>query len=260
MKMLAVNVGNSRVAFGIFEDGRLTQAQRHQLGNDSAKLIEAVQLWGEMVVGPDCPAVLASVNPSISKLLTQTLAKDVGMKVLTVGQDVPLPMKVDLPDPAKVGADRILNAAAAYERIKDAVVVVDVGTAITVDCVSAQGVFLGGAILPGLGLSAQILHQQTALLPEVKIDRPDWVYGRDTSQAIVAGIYYGALGAIRELVERYAGELRAWPVTIITGGDGELICAGCGFIQAYVPDLTLVGIELAHRFASSAKKGTRSGG
>ncbi len=247
MKMLAVNVGNSRVAFGIFENGRLTQAERHQLGNDSAKLIEAVQIWGQMAVGPDCPSVLASVNPSISKLVKRVLAEDVGMKVLTVGQDVPLPMKVDLPDPEKVGVDRILNAAAAYERIKDAVAVVDAGTAITVDCVSPEGVFLGGAILPGLALSARILHQQTALLPEVKIDRPDWVYGRDTSQAILAGIYYGALGAIRELVERYAAELRAWPVTIVTGGDGELICAECGFIQAYVPDLTLIGIELSLR-------------
>ena len=247
MKTLAVNVGNSRVAFGIFEDGRLTQAERHQLANDSAKLIEAAQVWGEMAADGDNPAVLASVNPPICRLLQEVLAKDVGMKVLTVGQEVPLPMKVDLPNPAKVGVDRILNAAAAYQRINDAVAVVDAGTAITVDCVSAEGVFLGGAILPGLSLSARILHQQTALLPEVKVDRPDWVYGKDTSQAIIAGIYYGALGAIRELVERYATELRAWPVAIATGGDGQLIRDGCDFIQTYVPDLTLLGIELSLR-------------
>ena len=246
MKMLAVDVGNSRVAFGIFEDGRLTRAERHELSNNQAEIIETAQVWGEMA-GSNCPAVLASVNPPICQLLRKTLAQDVGMKVLAVGQEVPLPMKADLPDPAKVGVDRILNAAAAYERIADAVVVVDAGTAITVDCVSPEGVFLGGAILPGLQLSARILHQHTALLPEVEVDTPKWVYGKDTSQAIVAGIYYGALGAIRELVERYAAELRAWPATIVTGGDGELIRTGCGFIQAYVPDLTLLGIELSLR-------------
>ncbi len=247
MKMLAVNVGNSRVAFGVFEDGRLTQAERHQLSSDNAKLIEAAQVWGETVADGNNPAVLASVNPQICRLLHEVLFKDVGMKVLTVGQEVPLPMNVDLPNPEKVGVDRILNAAAAYERIKDAVTVVDAGTAITVDCVSPEGVFLGGAILPGLALSARVLHQQTALLPEVKIVRPDSVYGKDTSQAIQAGIYYGAVGAIRELIERYATELRAWPVTIVTGGDGELLCAECDFIQAYVADLTLRGIELSFR-------------
>ncbi len=247
MKMLAVNVGNSRVAFGVFEDGRLTQGERHQLSDDNAKLIEAAQVWAEMSADGDCPAVLASVNPPISQLLQEVFAKDVGMKVLTVGQELPLPMKVDLPDPAKVGVDRVLNAAAAYERIKDAVAVVDAGTAITVDCVSPEGVFLGGAIMPGLALSARALHENTALLPQVKVDKPDRVCGKDTSQAIQAGIYYGAVGAIREFIERYATEMRAWPVTIVTGGDGELICAECDFIQAYVPDLTLRGIELAFR-------------
>ncbi len=247
MKMLAVNVGNSRVSIGIFEDGKLTQADRHQLSPDNAKLIEAAQVWGEMATDASNPAVLASVNPPIYHLLQDVLSKDVGMEVMTVGQELPLPMDVDLPNPEKVGVDRILNAAAAYERIKDAVAVVDAGTAITVDCVSPEGVFLGGAILPGLALSARVLHEQTALLPEVKVDRPDWVYGKDTSQAIQAGIYYGTVGAIRELIERYASELRAWPVTIVTGGDGELICAACDFIQAYVADLTLRGIELSFR-------------
>ena len=247
MNLLTVNVGNSRVAFGVFEDGQLTKAERHKLGDDKGKLIEAVQVWGEIIADEKTPAVMASVNPPIYELVRKVLSDDVGMDVLMVGEEVPLPMKVDLAEPEKVGVDRILNAAAAYERIKAAVAVVDAGTAITVDCVSADGVFMGGAILPGLGISAEVLNQKTALLPEVKIDKPGWVYGKDTQQAIIAGVYYGALGAIRELVERYATELGAWPITIVTGGDGELICAECDFIQAYVPDLTLMGIELSYR-------------
>ena len=256
MRLLAVDVGNSRVAFGIFQDGQLTQAEHHQLGPDQTKLTEAAQVWGELTIDQAGPAVLASVNPPIGELVRQALIEDVGLKVLTIGQDVPLPMKVDLPAPEKVGVDRILNAAAAYERIKGPLAVVDAGTAITVDCVSAEGVFLGGAILPGFGLSARTLHEGTALLPQIELTKPEWTYGRDTHQAISAGIFFGALGAIREIVERYATELGAWPTTVITGGDGQLIRSECDFIQACIPELTLLGIELAYRSAACESEGT----
>jgi len=247
MKLLAVNVGNSRVGFGIFQDGLLTQLEYHRIGQDKTKLTEAAQVWGELTIDQAGPAVLASVNPPIAELVRKALIEDVGMEVLSIGQDVPLPMKVDLPAPEKVGVDRILNAAAAYERIKGPLAVVDAGTAITVDYVSAEGVFLGGAILPGFRLSTRILHEGTALLPQVEVVKPECSYGRDTQQAISAGIFFGALGAIRELIERYASDLGSWPTTIITGGDGQLIRTECDFIQAYVPELTLLGIELAYR-------------
>ena len=250
MKLLAVDVGNSRVAFGVFQDGLLTQAEHHTLAPDRTKLTEAAQVWGEMTVDAGGPAVLASVNPPAAELVRQALIQDVGLKVLSVGQEVPLPIQVDLPAPQKVGVDRILNAAAAYDRIKAPVVVVDAGTAITVDLVSAEGVFLGGAILPGFGLSARVLHEGTALLPQVEVVKPECTFGRDTAQAISAGVFFGALGAIREIIERYATDLRAWPTTIITGGDGQLIRSECDFIQAYVPELTLLGIELAYRKTS----------
>ena len=256
MKLLAVDVGNSRVAFGVFQDGLLTQQEHHKIGQDRTKLTEAAQVWGELTIDQAGPAVIASVNPPVAELVRKALIEDVGMKVLSVGQDIPLPMKADLPAPEKVGVDRILNAVAAYDRIKGPVVVVDAGTAITVDYISAEGVFRGGAILPGFGLSARILHEGTALLPEVEVVRPEYTYGRDTQQAISAGIFFGALGAIRELIERYAGDLGAWPTTIITGGDGQLIRSECDFIQAYVPELTLLGIELAYRSVLSDSEET----
>ncbi|NIA06832.1 MAG: type III pantothenate kinase [Actinobacteria bacterium] len=250
MKFLAVDVGNSRVAFGVFQDGVLIQAEHHTLGSDRTKLTEAVQVWGEMTVDSGGPAVLAGVNPSVCELVRQTLVDDVGLKTLSIGSDVPLPMKVDLPAPEKVGVDRILNAVAAYGRIKESVAVIDAGTAITVDFVSAEGIFLGGAILPGLGLSARILHEGTALLPLVEVTKPEQAIGRDTAEAISVGIFFGALGAIREIIERYATDLGFWPTTIITGGDGRLIHSECDFIQANVPELTLLGIDLAYRKVS----------
>ena len=253
MKLLAVNVGNSRVSFSMFQDGLLTQSERHTLGPDRTKLIEAAQVWGEMTIDEDGLAVLASVNPPVAELVRQALIEDVGMKVLSVGQEVPLPMKTDLSEPEKVGVDRILNAAAAYERIKGPVAVIDAGTAITIDFVSADGVFQGGAILPGFRLSARILHEGTALLPLVEVAKPEQAIGRDTAGAISVGLFFGALGAIREIIERCATDLGAWPTTIITGGDGQLIHSECDFIQAYVPELTLLGIELAYRKSSQER-------
>lgn len=247
MKLLAVNVGNSRVGFGVFEDGVLVQAEHHKLGPDRTKLTEAAQVWGEMTVDSGGTAVLASVNPKVAELVKRALIEDVEIKVLTVGADVPLPMTIDLPEPEKVGVDRVLNAAAAYERIKETVAVVDAGTAITIDFVSAEGEFLGGVIMPGLGLSARALHEGTALLPLVEVAKPEHSIGKDTAGAISAGVFFGALGAIREVIERYAVELGAWPTTIITGGDGQMIRSECDFIQAYVPELTLLGIELAYQ-------------
>ena len=247
MNFLAVSVGNTRVAFGVFQDGQLTRSERHKLGEDKSKLIEAAQVWGEMTVDSNQPAVIASVNPPVGSLVAGVLAEDVGMKVLVVGMDLLAPIKTDVPDPQKVGVDRLLNAAVAFEKMQGPVAIVDAGTAITVDCVSAEGAFLGGAILPGLSLSARVLHEKTSLLPEVEMVQPDWIFGKDTQQAIVGGIYFAAVGAIRGILERYATELAAWPVTVITGGDAELLRAECDFIQAYVPDLTLMGIELAYR-------------
>ena len=247
MNLLVVSVGNTRVGFGVFQDGQLTRCERHKLGEDESRLIEAAQVWGKMTADSNQPAVIASVNPPVGSLVAGVLAEDVGMKVLVVGMDLPLPINTDLPAPEQVGVDRLLNAAMAFERMQGPVAVIDAGTAITIDCVSAEGVFLGGCILPGLGLSARGLREKTALLPEVELVRPDWVFGKDTRQAIVGGIYLGAVGAIREILERYATELGAWPVAVVTGGDGELLRAECDFIQAYVPDLTLMGIELAYR-------------
>jgi type III pantothenate kinase len=247
MKLLAVDAGNSRVTFGIFQDGMLLQAEHHVLGSDRTKLTEAAQVWGEMTVDSGLPAIMASVNPAAGDLVRRALIQDVEMKTLCVGPDIPLPMEVDLPEPEKVGVDRILNAAAAYERIKEAVAVVDAGTAVTIDFVSAEGAFLGGTILPGFGLSARALSEGTALLPLVEVSKPEHTIGKDTAGAISAGIFFGALGAIREIIERYATDTGSWPTTIITGGNGQIIREECDFIQAYVPELTLLGIELAYR-------------
>ena len=128
-----------------------------------------------------------------------------------------------------------------------AVAVADFGTATTIDCVSHQGIFLGGAILPGLNLAAKALHEYTDALPEVELQIPTGVYGTNTIASIQHGIIYGAIGALRGIVERYATELGRWPQVVVTGGYGKLIARGCDFFDSLVPDLCLDGIFLTYR-------------
>ena len=246
--ILACDVGNSRIALGCVVD-EVASPVRRVASDDAAAVARAmVEVWQET---PEPRRVAAcSVNPAGLELVRSAAAK-IGQDVLLVGGDLPLPMDTALDHPELVGADRICAAAMAYHRLKQAVVVADFGTAITIDCVSPDGVFLGGAILPGLAPGAESLGGRTAFLPRVELATPDWVFGRDTREAIVGGLVYGARGALRELTEAYATELRQWPLLILTGGDAELVGEGCDFVHAIVPDLCLAGVALAYRQAEA---------
>jgi type III pantothenate kinase len=141
----------------------------------------------------------------------------------------------------------VVSAAAAYAVVKDAVVVADFGTAVTIDLVDEKGTFLGGVICPGFEISAEALKKNTAQLPKVKVTRPKTPYGKTTSQAISCGLYYSAVGVLEEVIRRYAEEIGRWPQTIITGAAAELIKDDCDFIDSYVPNLVVKGIALAYR-------------
>jgi type III pantothenate kinase len=159
-------------------------------------------------------------------------------------------MVLEIDNELEVGVDRVCCAAAAFERVGGPCAVASFGTAITVDCVSADGRFLGGAILPGLDLCCQALHDGTAQLPRVLPGVPKTPFGKNTHDAIVGGVTYGLMGALREIVERFATELHEWPQLVITGGNAPLIADCADFVDSVVPDLCLMGIALAHRKAA----------
>jgi type III pantothenate kinase len=244
--ILACDVGNTHIGLGeVFEE---QASNLHRLGKDQLDKLPGLlaQVWAAM---PDPKKIAAcSVNPAnLDKL--KSAAAALGEEVLVVGADLPLPIRTDLSEPQRCGADRLCAAAMAYYRLRQACVVADCGTAITVDCVSDEGVFLGGAILPGLSLGASALAGGTALLPKVALEHPTWAFGKDTRQAIIGGLVYGARGAIQFLTEAYATELKKWPLLILTGGDAELIRENQGLEQAVVPELTLLGVALAFHLA-----------
>ena len=248
INLLVLNVGNTRLALGVFKAGVLEVATRvplDQRGDWQGVIAEA---WARLADSEDAPAVVgACVNGPLLEAVEHAANRVTGRAVLWVGKEIDLPIAVNTAEPAKTGVDRVLNVAAAYEQIGHACVVADAGTALTVDCCDDTGAFLGGAIAPGAGIMLTALHERTASLPLVELDAPpeDGI-GRDTRSAILAGVVVGTRGMVKELVEAYATKLGRWPELIATGGDAEKLFGGWELVHAIAPDLTLYGIALAY--------------
>ncbi|MFQ5424762.1 MAG: type III pantothenate kinase [Phycisphaerae bacterium] len=248
--LLIIEIGNSHVSVATSIEAEV----RTLLRFPHCRLDEAVQTaqqsWQALPDDRVKSTAVCSVVPSLLRTVRNSLADRLDTPLRVVGDDLHRPLSLAVEAPEQVGIDRVCSAAAAYDVIRKACVVAGFGTAITVDCVNDEGVFMGGAILPGIRLQAQSLHEGTAALPCVAVDAADAAdtpFGTTTEQAIRAGIIYGVVGALREITERFAGELNAWPQLVATGGQAELIHNHCDFIDSVVPDLCIRGIALAHR-------------
>ena len=245
--VLACDVGNSAIHFAHVHGQDVDDMHVMRLGELTGLRDELERMW--LTMPAPKKLVAGSVNPTALEILESAAEQSVQEPLLVIGRDLPLPIATDLPQPELIGVDRLCAAAAAFDQLGVACVVADFGSAVTVDCVSEHGVFLGGAIMPGLAMSARSLHSDTAMLPLVEPTSPDWVFGKDTRQAIAGGLVLAARGALRELVEAYATELGHWPVVILTGGDARLIGgdgAASDIVQAIVPDLTIRGVAIAY--------------
>jgi len=247
--LLAIDIGNTRIGLGIWDSDGLHDTRRVALAKPDDWRPALADAW-KSIDSRRRAVVIGSVNPK-GAMQMQELAEDVsGIAALRIRDDLPLPMPLDIENPEEVGVDRVCSAAAAYDRIGGACAIASFGTAITVDCVSPDGRFLGGAILPGFELSYQALHTGTAQLPRVGNAAPASAFGKNTRDAIVNGVAYGAVGALREIVERFAPELHEWPQLVLTGGNAPLVAELADVVASVVPDLCLMGIALAHRKAA----------
>jgi type III pantothenate kinase len=248
--LLAINVGNTRCHLGAFVDGELINQAHLDVGADDAATARAVEHVTEPLKAAEKVIVLVgTVNNDASRKLEQRISRQTGWPVQHVERDVNVPIGRQLDADAVVGTDRLLNAAAAYDQIKQACIVVDAGTAVTVDFVDGDGTFHGGAILPGASMMLRSLHEHTAQLPDVPFDRPNDPIGHNTAQAMLDGVFHGLRGAVRELVEKYAEVYGAYPKVIATGGDAERLFKDYELIEAIVPDLALRGLGATCRRA-----------
>jgi type III pantothenate kinase len=166
-------------------------------------------------------------------------------RVLKIGKEIKLKMPILVEAPEKVGVDRLLNALAAYRRTKTSTIIIDFGTAITFDTVSKKGEFLGGLILPGIKTSASTLNKQTAYLPKVDVKKPAKIIGKNTENAISAGIYIGTIGSTIHILKEIRKEIRGVKNIIATGGDARMFRETIPQIDKFIPHLTLEGIRIA---------------
>jgi type III pantothenate kinase len=243
--VLAINIGNTITTAGLVRDQKVQpviSVQTRDLDGIRPRLAE---LWNQVDDPGRARVVVGSVVANRLEALCAIVKEVTERDALVIRRDIPLPMELDVENPDTVGVDRVCGAAAAYHRLRRACVVVDIGTAMTVNVVSDDGVFLGGAILPGPYTAVQALAEHTASLPKIELRRPEHHIGRSTEEAILSGVVYGTVGALRELTERYATELGRWPQLVVTGGGSDLVAELCEFIDNVVPHLTLMGIAFA---------------
>jgi type III pantothenate kinase len=188
--------------------------------------------------------VISSVVPPLDPVLRQMCERYFNSKPLFIEPGVKTGMPVQYDNPAEVGADRIVNAVAAFEKYGGPCVIVDFGTATTFDCVSAKGEYLGGVISPGIGISADALFEHTARLPRVEIRRPARVIGSNTVGSLQSGLYYGYLGLVDGILELLLDELGSDTKCIATGGLGSMIGTGSKYIKNVDDFLTLEGLRI----------------
>lgn len=247
--LLVVDVGNTHTVLGLYDEERLIHDFRIETAKGRTSdehhvlLLNLLSLAG--VQRSDVRAsILASVVPTFNDTVIEAVDRAFDHEIMVVGPGIKTGMPVLYENPREVGADRIVNAVAAYERVKGAAIVVDFGTATTFDCISANGSYLGGVIAPGIGSSSEALFQRTARLPRVELRLPEHAIGRTTSESMRSGILWGAAGQVDALVRRIALEMRGTPHVIATGGYAALIAPACETINLVDEALTLKGMRL----------------
>lgn len=242
--LVVIDVGNSRVKWGLFEDGELQATASHPTTNPES----AHQILNDWRANDrHLCVVVASVNPTatdkVLAAIRQALRQET--RIFRIERAEQVPIQVDVDNPEQVGVDRLLNALAVRSRKppKKMAVAVDCGTAITVDLITADGVFAGGAILPGMSLGARALAHFTARLPEVQVHQAPDPVGKNTFDAIRAGLFWGSVGAINELVRKMTEAAPEPPVVFITGGEAPLLAGQLERPAVLVADLTLHGLK-----------------
>lgn len=255
--LLALDVGNTNTVMGLYRlasqgqptemvaNWRLTTPARQTADEFGVMLRNLFSLRGLEVSVVDGVAV-SSVVPPLDSMLRHVCELYFHVKPLFIEPGVRTGLPVLTDNPAEVGADRIVNCVAAFERFGGPTIVVDMGTATTFDVISKKGEFIGGAIAPGLGISAEALFTRAARLPRIDVKKPSKVIGTGTVDNIQIGLYYGYIGLVDGILERMIAELGPETKTVATGGLAKLIAGGSKYIGAVDELLTLTGLRIIY--------------
>jgi type III pantothenate kinase len=273
--LLVLDVGNTNTVLGVFaqaaKEGAASPHYEHLVANWRVATIatQTVDEYGvlfrnlfameKIEVKGIGGIVVSSVVPPLDSTLRQVCERYFDKKPLFIEPGVKTGMPVLYDNPAEVGADRIVNSVAAFEKFGGPCIVVDFGTATTFDCVSAKGEYQGGVICPGIGISADALFEKTARLPRVDIRKPARVIGSTTVGSLQSGLYYGYLGLVDGILDRLLEEMGRETTVVATGGLATLIGTGSKHIKHVDDLLTLDGLRLIWERNVSAKSGHNGG-
>jgi type III pantothenate kinase len=250
--LLTVDIGNTNVTLGVFDGESLRTTLRietdvNRMGDEYAATMLTLLAHHGIKASEIKEAIMCSVVPPLVGTFEDLVRRYFKTALLVVKAGVKTGVRVFSDHPREVGADRIVNAAAAHYLYHHAAIVVDMGTATTFDIVSKEGDFIGGVIAPGIGIAAQALYSRTSALPKVELVLPQKAIGSNTVAAMQSGIVFGYIGLVEGLLERIQKELDEKAYVIATGGYAQIIADGTKMIDEVNPDITLVGLRLIYQ-------------
>jgi type III pantothenate kinase len=255
--LLVIDIGNTNIVLGLYNHGRLSHKWR--LISDDKKnpkkniddyAVDIIELF--LTEKIDClqisGCIIASVVPTLTNKIKAAVKKFFGGKILIIGEEnLKLGIDIQVKNKQEVGADRLINAIAAYNEFGGNLIIIDFGTATTFDVVGANGEYLGGVIAPGINLALKALHEMTAKLPRINVHKQNNVIGKSTVEAMNSGVYFGYISMIEGVILKIENELGKKTTRIITGGLAEIFKeALAANINSYSPDLTLEGLKLVY--------------
>ncbi|TZE83228.1 type III pantothenate kinase [Calorimonas adulescens] len=247
--LLAFDVGNTNIVMGVFDKDKLLHSWRFSTDRDKSSdeyglLAREMLGWSNIAINQIDSVIISSVVPPVNHALFSMCIKYIRVQPIFIGPGIKTGLNIKYDNPKEVGADRIVNAVAAYEIYGGPVIIIDFGTATTFCAVSESAEYLGGAIAPGVVISADALFQRTAKLPKIELEKPDRVIARNTVAGMQAGIIYGYVGLVDYMVKRMKKELGKDAFVVATGGLARLISDESEEIDEVNSLLTMEGLRL----------------
>jgi type III pantothenate kinase len=249
--LLAIDIGNTNVTFGVFEGEHIKATWRvstaiHRMPDEYANLMLSLMERQGIKAGQIDDVVICSVVPPLLLIFEEVCKRYLKKTPLVVEAGVKTGVRIDMDNPREVGPDRIVNAVAAHHLYGGPVIVIDMGTATTMDVVAKGGKYIGGAIAPGIAIATEALFTRTAVLPRIELSLPKKAIGRNTVAAMQSGIVFGYIGLIEGLITRIQAELDEKAKVVVVGGFATLMAGATDLIDEVNPDLTLIGLRLIY--------------